>query len=308
MQQRLLAAGFAIDRAELGSFGSDTGEAVGAFQTSRGLLRTGVVDDACWAALVEAGWHLGDRLLYLRSPMLRGDDVGALQQGLGALGFDAGRVDAIFGPQTETALKDFQRNAGLTTDGVCGPEVVAALGRLGGRTSTDSVAGVRERERLRRTPTSLEGRRVVIGEQGGLGGLSRTLGRTVHDLGAVAAVLHHPDASAQAHEANSFEAEAYVGLTAVPDGPCRVAYYATEGFRSEGGAALAGQICRALREEAGMEVETPSGLRLPVLRETRMPAVLCLLGPASTVVERSAAVIDALATAVQAWFAGPIEL
>ena len=239
--------------------------------------------------------------------MLRGDDVGDLQQGLGALGFDAGRVDAIFGPQTETALKDFQRNAGLTTDGVCGPEVVTALARLGGRTDTDSVAGVRERERLRHAPASLRGRRVVVGEQGGLAALSRTLGRSLHDAGAVAAVLHHPDASAQAQEANGFAAEAYVGLTAVPDGPCRVAFYATERFRSEGGAALAGHLCRALHDDASMEVDPPVGLRLPILRETRMPAVLCFLGPASDVVERSAALIDALALAVETWFAGPID-
>ena len=77
-----------------------------------------------------------------------GDDVGELQRRLGALGFDAGRVDAIFGPLTEAALKDFERNAGLTTDGVCGPDVLAELTRLGSRGEGASVAGVRERERL----------------------------------------------------------------------------------------------------------------------------------------------------------------
>src|SRR6266545_3977054 len=47
--------------------------------------------------------------------MLRGDDVYELQRELGSLGFDAGRVDGIFGPRTLEALLGFQRNAGVTT-------------------------------------------------------------------------------------------------------------------------------------------------------------------------------------------------
>ena len=70
-----------------------------------------------WNALVDAGWQLGDRLLYERSPMLRGDDVADLQVRLGGLGFLDDRVDAILGPRTRRALEDFQRNSGLTVDG-----------------------------------------------------------------------------------------------------------------------------------------------------------------------------------------------
>jgi N-acetylmuramoyl-L-alanine amidase len=43
------------------------------------------------------------------------------------------------------------------------------------------------------------------------------------------------------------------------------------------------------------------GMRLPILRETRMPAVWCRLGPASLVVERAGAVTDALREAVTTW-------
>ena len=38
--------------------------------------RDGVCGPQTWSALVEAGFRLGDRLLYHRRPMLRGDDVG----------------------------------------------------------------------------------------------------------------------------------------------------------------------------------------------------------------------------------------
>ena len=94
-------------------FGAGTEAAVRAFQEPRGLRVDGICGDETWASLVEAGYRLGDRLLYHRAPMLRGDDVAELQRLLGGLGFDAGRVDGIFGPDTAAALVEFQRNAGL---------------------------------------------------------------------------------------------------------------------------------------------------------------------------------------------------
>lgn len=100
--------------------------------------------------------------------MTRGDDVADLQRALGTLGFDAGRVDGIFGPSGDRALRDFQRNAGLTTDGVGGPRVVQALEQLGRPSSRHTnVAGVRERERLRAQLPQLNDCRVVIGDGGG---------------------------------------------------------------------------------------------------------------------------------------------
>jgi N-acetylmuramoyl-L-alanine amidase len=57
--------------------------AVRRFQRDRGLLESGLVDLTTWRAIVEAGYRLGDRLLYLRRPPLRGDDVAWLQNALG---------------------------------------------------------------------------------------------------------------------------------------------------------------------------------------------------------------------------------
>ena len=70
--------------------------ALRAFQQQRGLLVDGVVGDNTWRELVEAGYALGDRLLYLRVPNLRGDDVLALQVKLNLLGFNAGPERGIF--------------------------------------------------------------------------------------------------------------------------------------------------------------------------------------------------------------------
>jgi N-acetylmuramoyl-L-alanine amidase len=110
LQRRLSRLGLPLGIDHEGTFGPGTRAAVEAFQHRRGLRIDGVCGPQTWSALVEAGCRLGDRFLYRRSPMLRGDDVAELQQRLSALGFDTGRVDGIFGDQTSIALGDFQRN------------------------------------------------------------------------------------------------------------------------------------------------------------------------------------------------------
>jgi peptidoglycan hydrolase-like protein with peptidoglycan-binding domain len=57
--------------------------------------------------------------------------VAALQVGLRAHGLYLGAVDGVAGPQTNTALRAFQRRKGLLVDGVLGPRTRRALGRLG---------------------------------------------------------------------------------------------------------------------------------------------------------------------------------
>src|SRR6185436_18262916 len=43
---------------------------------------------------------------------------------------DCGRVDGLFGVETEQALRDFQRNIGVVADGTCGPATFKALSQL----------------------------------------------------------------------------------------------------------------------------------------------------------------------------------
>jgi chaperonin GroEL (HSP60 family) len=62
--------------------------------------------------------------------MMRGDDIATLQARLTEMGFNAGRVDGIFGPLTESAVKEFQKSVGATIDGKCGPATIIALLRL----------------------------------------------------------------------------------------------------------------------------------------------------------------------------------
>ena len=309
LQQRLAAGGEPVSGDPRGRFGAHTQAAVTAFQRRRGLPASGVCDPATWMALVEAGHRPGDRLLYLRRPMLRGDDVAHLQRSLGALGFDAGRVDGIFGHQTERALVDFQHNVGLTPDGRCGPGVLGSLDRLGDRADyRTNVAGVREREQLRSRPPVLAGRRVVLGESGGLDVLVHAIDRVLQDAGAVVALLHHPHHSVQAVEANDFQADVYLGFSLVDQPSCEAAYYSTTGWESPGGRRLASLLVDSWSTIVDLDIEPARGRWLPILRETRMPAVACGLGPPSSVVTLAPALASATSRALAAWVETPIEV
>lgn len=61
----------------------------------------------------------------------RGEAVARLQTILNDLGYNAGRVDGIFGPGTEAAVKRFQASNGLLVDGIVGPKTWGVL--LGGQ-------------------------------------------------------------------------------------------------------------------------------------------------------------------------------
>jgi N-acetylmuramoyl-L-alanine amidase len=307
VQRRLEALGFATGFDPGGSYQAGTRAAVEAFQYRRGLRVDGVCGRQTWSALVEAGRQLGDRFLYRRTPMLRGDDVAELQQRLSALGFDTGRVDGIFGDTTSAALGDFQRNVGLPVDGIAGASTVSALLRFGARhDDTELVTSVRDRERLRQSPRTLAGRRVAIGEEGGLDAAVAGLRRLLVSEGAVVSTHHHPDGSIQASEANAGGAEVYIGLRLDAGGRhCSTAYYAVERYASPGGRRLAELLQGALPASLDLPDGGSRGMSLPVLRETRMPAVICEISPARVVVEQAATLARATVDALAEWVTTP---
>jgi N-acetylmuramoyl-L-alanine amidase len=303
VQQRLADLGFPAVTDPGGVFGPGTRAAVEAFQHRRGLRVDGVCGRQTWGTLVEAGYCLGARALYRTTPMARGDDVAELQQRLGALGFDTGRVDGIFGDLTAAAVSEFQRNAGLPVDGIVGATTVAELLRVQApHREPEPVAAVRDRERLRQSPPTLFGRRLAIGEVGGLGATVAALHRRLSDTGARVTELHHPDGSHHAEIANAAEADVYVGLRLDPDQPgCSTAFYSGYRYESQGGRRLASLVQRHVPGALGVPDRDVHGMSLPVLRETRMPAVIVEIGPATTVVEGGPALARALTAAMVEW-------
>lgn len=133
------------------------------FQQERGLHVTGELNDATARALEEARWKLGDRSLYLQQPpLMRGDDVAALQARLTEMGFHCGRVDGIFGPMTESAVKEFQKSAGVVADGKCGPATIIGLLRLTKIVSGGAPAALRESARQKNRGPALANKVIVI--------------------------------------------------------------------------------------------------------------------------------------------------
>jgi N-acetylmuramoyl-L-alanine amidase len=133
------------------------------FQQARGLDVTGFVDAVTARALEEARWKLGDRSLYLQeSPFMHGDDIAALQSRLTEMGFDCGRVDGIYGPRTEVAVKDFQKSVGATVDGKCGPATIIALIRLTKIVSGGTPATLRQNAMQQSRGSALANKVIVL--------------------------------------------------------------------------------------------------------------------------------------------------
>ena len=137
------------------------------FQQSRGLNVTGVVDAVTERALDEARWKLGDRSLNMQpTPLMRGDDVAALQSRLTEMGFDCGRVDVIYGLRTETAVKEFQQSVGIVVDGKCGPGTIIGLLRLTRIVSGGAPTAMRESATQRNRGPALANKVIVLNPDG----------------------------------------------------------------------------------------------------------------------------------------------
>lgn len=70
---------------------------------------------------------LGDVLLKFGS---RGPDVVELQTKLNYVGFNVGKADGIFGTMTEQGVKSFQKDNGLTQDGIVGTMTTKSLNTI----------------------------------------------------------------------------------------------------------------------------------------------------------------------------------
>ncbi len=297
LRRRLARVGHATDPDPRDQYGDATESAVRDFQATRGLDPSGSCDEATWTVLIESEHRLGDRLLCLRSPMMRGEDVADLQLRLGTLGFDSGRVDGIFGSATERAVGEFQRNAGIVFDQVCGPDTVEALKRLEGRAGSSTIAAVRERADVMSAGGDLSTLRIVIGapREGDL--LSLRLSAMLAPLCAAVTVAEGHE-SAQASTANDFEADLFLGITYSAGAEIEARYFAVPGFESYSGRSLAESLIAQL-PATGLAVAR--GMRLPVLRETRAPAVALRLGHGLDAPQHRDLVATSLVRALASW-------
>ena len=68
----------------------------------------------------------------------QGGAVKTIQTKLKRWGYYAGAVDGVYGDKTVEAVKYFQRQNGLSVDGICGPDTLSALGITEGSGASSS--------------------------------------------------------------------------------------------------------------------------------------------------------------------------
>ncbi len=281
VQNRLSNLGFSIGGDTRGVFGDGTMLAISDFQQARGLPVDGIVGSDTWRALVDAGYRLGDRMLYHRVPMMRGDDVAELQARLNSLGFDTGKVDGIFGPDTLSGLIDFQQNRGLAEDGLAGPVIAGELRLVDTTARKHGREAVRERQWLSALPASVAGQRIYLDAE------CRTDEEAVETWTAATeaaqairllsgvpllsrSVDTSPPSSVRAQRANRLNVDLVIGFLVPGDGVEGVFYFESAHSRSEAGMEMA----QLLADRLGIPA---SGRTLPLLKETRSPAVVVAL-------------------------------
>ena len=284
-----------------GIFGSGTEAAVKDFQRDRSIDIDGICGPQTWDQLVEAGHRLGSRLLYLQSPPLRGDDVADLQRLLTSLGFPMSQIDGIHGKQTADALVDFQLNAGLVPDGVCGPITVDFLHRVGQRFGEAAdITRLQEKQRFLNAGSELHGYKIVLAESGGLDAVVASLRRSLSDSGAEVLTTHHPDWSSHAQQANMFDADFCIGVE-IRDEGSTVCHFLGDHFESPTGKQLGSAVAENL--QSIVPGISSQGMRLPLLRETRMPALLLRIDDVTALVRNhhtmSLVITDALRSFVE---------
>jgi len=299
IQDRLAALDFGSGDDEPGTFGPGTVDAVRSFQQDRNLTPDGKVGRETWRTLVDAGFRLGDRMLYHTFPMFHGDDVATLQRQLSAIGFDAGHIDGIFGADTLAAVLEFQENRRLPEDGIAGPLLISELDLIERETAKLGRDRVRDRVWLMARPASLAGQRVFVdpfcrSEREAVAAWEAALGaaRRLRSIGSQVLVSRSADSTPaermRARLANDQAVDLILSF-AIPDvdGP-GVFFFASSLTHSDAGEAVATEIAGHLGLRA-------IGRVMPILRETRATSVVV------TVPNLDASLGALVARIVEAW-------
>lgn len=160
VQRGLASRGYDVGPQD-GIYGDTTEQALRKFQRDQRLTASGQVDGQTLAALGVIGGTSGQRATaaptssreYVPTSRRQGamasptsgtrigldrDQVRNVQQNLADRGFDPGRVDGRWGPRTQQALRDFQRNQNMQASGRPDDRTLAALGVETGSPATQT--------------------------------------------------------------------------------------------------------------------------------------------------------------------------
>ena len=238
--------------------------------------------------------------------MQRGDDVAELQRRLGMLGFDPGRIDGIFGSTTASGAGRIpgERRPSVRRHRRSRVRRVARPPRGGGvgapRASRRSESARPCATRRPRFPVA--GWRSVK-RAGSRCSYEACIERSSSRVPRWSCCNTPTDRPSRAG-ANAADAELYLDL-ALDDERCHGAYYAATGFESPGGKRLASMLDELVPPVLGQPRGVSVGMRLAVLRETRMPAAHYAIGPPLEAVSRLPDLALAVSRAITRWCQQP---
>lgn len=299
VQQRLIKLGYSLGHtAADGNFGEKTEKAVREFQKKHGLPQTGIVDDVTYEKIVYESYFTGDRLLYLHYPFMRGRDVREIQESLAKLGFNPGKIDGIFGPATDKAVREFQMSVGIIPDGIVGPQTLKEIEKNLKSFNTEKTLDYPLRGSDK---DALLGVKVAV--DAGHGGkdsgavskngmkesvyarkIASSLIRLLTGLGAVVIQVYdeddNPPLPERVNAANNAKADFFISIhlnasTNPSANGVEVLYFGTEISHSIGGKKLASIISREISNS--LKIRNRGAKKrsdLYVLKHTSMPAVI----------------------------------
>ena len=147
LQEALIQLGYLSGKAD-GNYGSKTVEAVKAFQKANGLTSDGTAGEKTQKILYGGNAKAANAAKATATPKTdtaasaaadssgtlkvgsTGADVKTLQQKLIELGYLKGTADGVFGKQTASAVKAYQKASNLTADGVAGSQTLSSLSKV----------------------------------------------------------------------------------------------------------------------------------------------------------------------------------
>ena len=238
--------------------------------------------------------------------MLRGEDIAELQRSLGSLGFNSGKVDGIFGPDTQDAVELFQRNSGLVVDAIFGPNCIAALKRLGERVEQSSVAVVQEKEKIISKMRSNDLPSIALGHLGGFSPIVDGFAKRMRQSHTKVDVIGHYDESVHADFCNENNVDLYIGFFPPLANERTISFYSAKGFASPGGTHFTELFSKNFQRHSGNTIEA-IGNSEKILRETRMPAVAIRYGSTEDLITDSQMLLKVLTEAISSWFSEPFE-
>lgn len=161
LQEKLKILGF-YNALITGSFGLSTEVGVKAFQKKVGIEESGIVDNATWEKINEYTSSVAPISNY---PTLSigstGNYVTDLQLKLKSLLYYTGDVNGNFDLETQNAVKRFQLNNSLTSDGIVGSKTWNLINSLYGNLSDCVVNNEEENDNL--TYTVVAGDKIFMG-------------------------------------------------------------------------------------------------------------------------------------------------